>query len=198
MPNCTLSEIEIVEGLRSQDAIVSQRTQNALYLDDAVNASVKGYVQNRSGTWEQAHQVFDYAFLHFDRRVRDGRYPSPNHLENNWRKTLCGIGYNAWNFKDYGQNDPRPFDVLPDNYNPIAPISEDDLNMLQIDHILETLDQCGPTCRFIFEQEIEGYNAKEIAESLTRLLGKPISHENARTQKYNCMKELRKRINPPT
>lgn len=193
MPKCTLTETEIIMGLRSTEESDRTKTSLCLYKDDNINRSVKGYVQNHGGTWQQAQEVFDYAFLRFDVRVRDGRYPDANLTENNWRKTLAGIGYHAWDYGDYGQINMRSYDEWKDAYDPIEPISEQDYPS-KIEYLFNMLDLCGSNCRFIFEKQLEGYDLKEIAELLTQKLGRPISHDNVRTQKTNCMKELGKRI----
>lgn len=194
MPDCPLSENEIVLGLRSEEESVRTRTSNCIYHDAQVNRSVKGYVIKREGSLEQAQAVFDYAFLTFEKKVRTGKYPNVSLAENNWRKYLAGIGYFAWDKRKYGQTDLPSFDEWKDSYDPIAPISEEDYPP-KIEHILSMLDECGPNCRFIFEKnELEDYDLKETAKLLTEKLGRPISHDNVRQQKYNCLNRLRERL----
>ena len=72
MPKCTLTEDEIVQRLRSEDDVVRTRTEYSISNDDEVNRSVKGYVQNNGGTWQQAKEVFFYAFEVFTSKVRIG------------------------------------------------------------------------------------------------------------------------------
>jgi len=195
MPDCPLTENEIVLGLRSEEESVRTRTSNCIYYDAQVNRSVKGYVNNRGGSSEQVKQaVFDYAFRIFEKKVRTGKYPDVSLNENNWRKTLAGIGYFAWDKRKYDQIDLRSFDEWKDSYDPIAPICEEDYPP-DIEYLLSMLDKCGPNCRFIFEKNhLEGYDLKEIAGLLTEKLGRPISHDNVRQQKSNCLKELRGRL----
>lgn len=187
MPTCKLTEDEIVSGLRSEEESLRRRTQRMLYTDDQVNRSVKGYVQKRFGTWDQAQEVFDYAFIQFDAKVRNEEYPGTNVSDNNWRKMLCGIGYLAWNYKKYGQKEMLALDQWKDTYDPIDSIQENDLE-IDLESIFLLLEKCGKNCRFIFEKEIEGFNLEEIAGMLS------ISHENSRKRKSNCMKELRNKI----
>ncbi len=185
MSTCQLTEQQIVEGLRDPDALVCQRTEKELYFDLPVNTSVKGYVQRREGNRGQAEEVFDYAFLHFNIRVRDHRYPDPDRLENDWRKTLSNIGYKAWDYKEYGQYKPKPFEEWKESYDPIGPLVESDYQV-SIADILDRVDRLGAHCRFILEHELKGYNQLEISE----LLG--ISHDSVRQQKTQCLQRLRK------
>lgn len=197
MPICTLTENEIVRGLLSEEEHVRQRTSLCIYKDDEINRSVKGYVQKRGGTLQQANEVFDYAFLRFDIRVQCGLYPDPRIPENDWRKTLGVIGYKAWDYKEYGQIKLRTLDEWKETYDPIAPLSESDFQ-IDLHDLLNLFPQCGPQCSFIFDKLMQGYKQNEIAEMLTEALGKTVSHENLRQMVGACRRELSRRISSLT
>ena len=179
MPKCTLTEDEIVQGLRSDDGLVKTRTESSIFKDDEVNASLKGYVQNKGGTWHQAQVVFAYAFETFTAKVRIGKYPSTEIQENDWRKTMSGIGYFAWDKKNYGQrsNQGGGETLLGEealqniSIDPFEEKDVEDFQNFKCSQLMSHFSTCGRfpagQCKFIMESyHIHDLIDEKIAESI--------------------------------
>ena len=180
MPKCTLTEDEIVQGLRNDDDLAKTRTEYILFKDDEVNRSVKGYVQNKGGTWHQAQLVFAYAFETFTAKVRIGKYPSTEIQENDWRKTMSGIGYFAWDKKNYGQrsNQDGGETLLGEealqniSIDPFEEKDVEDFQKFKYNQLMSHFSNCGRfpagQCKFIMENHyINDWHDDEIAEALS-------------------------------
>jgi hypothetical protein len=188
MPRCNLTEQEIIDGLR--DETRRDGTARMLYYDDEVRNAVFGYVINRGGDKEKAVRVFNYAFETFDRHVRQGKYPQ-REGENNWRRYLSNIGYNAWDWKSYDRSPTEHFvfESLENAYDiGIEPLNE----MEEVEFwekIKVMLEACGVWCYRIFKMAAEGYSDREITEQMR--IDEPVLNEaTLRQRKTSCRRRF--------
>lgn len=178
MPRCTLTELEIVEGLRNPEQ--HDQTLRCLYTDSEAWTDFNQFVGvNRWVRFmtkllflkklqpDEKREAYNDAWIKFD---RDIRYPRYNYQLSSWRGFFKQCTKEVW--RSYNRNNKIEIDhnrELTEKDISINPIEERDGNQFSLNQMKKMFLHLGPMGEKgleIYLLILQGYGYPEMADQL--------------------------------
>jgi RNA polymerase sigma factor (sigma-70 family) len=179
----TYTDQEIVQSVR-QGGLACEKVMEYLY-ERYVNQII-AFVRERSGTEEEAKDIYQDAIVNLLLAIQDGRFEGRSAVST----YLFAISKNLWYRRFRRQNLEGDYratltDAETDTHTPELLLLETDRQM----QLNDILDQLKEKCREVLSLWSQKYAMKEIAERL--------GYQNdqvVRNKKNLCLKELKNKL----
>lgn len=181
MPNQTSwNDDELLAALRGVTVLEKRRAEE--YMATRWGPGAKGFIVKSGGSFEEAEEIFNDAFIDFCRRVREGAYEGKSALQgylmgfvkNYWAKTRVKQGRRFRLFEKYKE------ETLQETGQ--AGGAERFENEEMIQFLYSLLETTGKHCRKIQQLYGEGFELREILEQMPELK----TVDRVKTEKKRC------------